>query len=186
MAKRIALVLATVFTILVIGGLAFDHHFRIERSITIAAQPAAIYPHVATLESWPEWTVWTREADPDSKFQFSGARTGAGAVMRWTGAKDGELRILSGDPSSGLTYEIVGGDAGSRIEGEILFEHEVGGTRVTWVNSGALGRRPFGGWVMLLAGPTFEDALGQDLQTGLERLKTRAETSAAACAEPAR
>lgn len=186
MAKRIALVLAIVLAILVIGGLAFDHHYRIERSIVIAAQPATIYPHVATLESWPEWTVWTREADPNSKFEFSGARTGAGAVMRWTGAKDGELRILTADPSTGLTYEIVGGDAGSSIAGEILLEREVGGTRVTWVNSGALGRRPFGGWVMLLAGPTFEDALGQDLQTGLERLKVRAETSDASCAAPAR
>lgn len=58
--------------------------FRVARSITIAAPPAAVFPKVNNFQNWPAWSPWEKY-DPNMKRTYSGPREGEGAQYAWEG-----------------------------------------------------------------------------------------------------
>lgn len=74
--------------VLVVGFLLFvasrADTFRVERSLTIAAPPAEIFPHINDLKKARVWSPWMK-LDPAAKVAFEGPSAGVGAASTWSG-----------------------------------------------------------------------------------------------------
>ncbi len=181
MLKSLLIVLTLVFATLIVGGMFLSNTYHVERSVLILTDKAAIYPQIATLKNWPEWTVWTKEADPSVQFVFEGSEVGKGASMRWDGDKEkmgsGELHLLEADPEHGVDYELTFNHGEYKSTGSLKLEAGSSGTRVLWTNDGTFGAKPIGGWVGLAFSSMMDDRMGGDFQKGLDKLKSRVEAA---------
>ncbi|MCK6444814.1 MAG: SRPBCC family protein [Planctomycetes bacterium] len=179
MLKTLIFVLSTVLVLFLVIGFFLPNDYRVESSVVIAAERQKVYDVVSDLETWPDWTTWSREFDPKCKWTFEGARTGAGAVMRWEGdperLRTGELRLVGAAVDRGVDYELLFSDKNFRTTGSIAFADDPQGVRVTWTNEGELGSKPIGGWVKVLIGSMLDRTMSGDFKTSLDRLKVRVE-----------
>ena len=177
MLKKILLGLLILIVLLLGIGFLLPTEWEVERSILINAPATAIYPRVATLKTWPEWTAWNRERDPDCEWSFEGPDTGAGAVMMWDGRvhRQGRLTIDTADPATGIQYTLEM-EGMPPLKGSIAFAADGSGTRVTWRDHGETGGMPWRNWGMLLLADSF---IGGFFEEGLQNLKSLAEAAAA-------
>lgn len=82
--------------------------YRVERSATISASPAAIYALLADFHEWPKWSPW-EEIDPDMKRTFSGPESGIGATYAWQGnrkAGEGRMEIIEASEPEALVIKL--------------------------------------------------------------------------------
>ena len=90
MLKTIAYVVA-VIAVVVVGILIYaatrPDTFRVQRSASIKAPPAKIFPLINDLRAWSAWSPYEKK-DPAMKRTFSGAPSGKGAVIEWDGDKN--------------------------------------------------------------------------------------------------
>ena len=177
MRKKLLIVggsLVCVFVLLMLGALALvSPEWEITRTRLIAAPQARIHATVADLHGWPEWTAWSREADPDAVWSFEGAPAGQGAIMRWSGPRfgQGHLTITKAE-LSGIEYEMVmESNGGMTVLGEISYRPVEGGTEVSWHDRGDLGWNP----LLRVLKPVFETTMGGAFEKGLEGLAERIE-----------
>lgn len=165
--------LLALITILLLVGLFLPRRYRVARHTEIRATPQVIFADLANLRRWPEWTVWNTDMDPTVQFQFDSPDTGPGAVYRWAGEKlgKGELKLTEANPTNGVAYvlQFEGGTA----EGSIDMTLQGDSVRVDWVNQGDVGKSPVGRYFALF----MDSMLGEQMEQGLARLKTRAETA---------
>ncbi|MBL9137708.1 MAG: SRPBCC family protein [Verrucomicrobiales bacterium] len=177
---NILVVLLGIIALFLLVGLFLPRNYRVERSVVINARPEAIYPDLADLRRWPEWTVWNQQMDPSAKFVFDSPETGVGAAYRWTGEKmgSGSLKLTTANPTNGVVYDLDFEGGMIRAEGTIRFGAAAGGSgvEVTWINEGDLGKNP----VNRYFGLTMDSMLGEQMAKGLSNLKARAEGGAAA------
>jgi hypothetical protein len=74
--------------------------FRYERSVTIAAPAATVFPHVNDFHKWEAWSPWEK-VDPNTKKTYGGSPSGVGATYHWSGDKnvgEGRMEILESKP----------------------------------------------------------------------------------------
>lgn len=74
--------------------------FRVERSATLSASPAALFEHVNNHRKFVVWNPFM-QLDPNVKNTFSGPESGVGAVCSWDGNKDigaGSCTIIESKP----------------------------------------------------------------------------------------
>jgi len=165
------------FVLLLVAGAAVLGYFRlpddyeIERRLEIAASPAAVYAVVSDLHTWPEWTIWNPDLDPQAVFSFPEQETGSGARMSWTGPKmgQGDLVLLECEAPRRVPYDVAMSEGQHRSQGWIEIEEVPGGSLVYWVHAGK-----FDG-VVKLFGPWLDAALGQQFEDSLMGLKERVE-----------
>jgi len=166
------------------AGLVLPAKVASERSITIAAVPELIYPDVAMLRAWPEWTAWNPRRDPHFKPTYEGPEVGPGAIQRWgpeaEGGK-GSLRVVEGDPQRGITFHLQLEEQDMGIDGRISFEREGTGTRVTWRDELDFTHSYLGRYF----GPLVDSDLSRRLDESLGNLKARSETRQRAAAAKA-
>ncbi len=89
----IALVIAVALVAVVISMQPAS--YRVVRTTTIAAPPAAIYARISDFHNWNAWSPWAK-LDPDMKQTFEGAPSGTGARYLWAGnsaAGEGSMAI---------------------------------------------------------------------------------------------
>lgn len=168
-------ILATVALLLMIG-LFLPRTYHVERSIDVQAGTGAIYPDLAGLRRWPEWTVWNRDMDPDVEMTYGSPDTGEGAEYSWRGPKlgNGQLKLVKANPATGIAYELSFDNGSMLSEGAISMEKAAGVVRVTWSNHGSLGKNPVNRYFGLM----MDRIMGPDFEKGLQRLKMRAESAA--------
>lgn len=149
-------------------------HFRVERSIRIAAPPAVIYALIADFHRWPAWSPYERK-DPRMQRDYRGASAGLGAIYAWNGNGEvgaGSLEISEAAAPVRLVMQL-------RFErpleahniAEFTLQPQDGMTQVRWAMSGPA---PY---VSKLIG-VFVDMdrmIGRDFEAGLAALKTAAE-----------
>jgi uncharacterized protein YndB with AHSA1/START domain len=169
---RLAVGLVAVALLVVIVGLFLPASWQLERSIVINVPPARLYPLVATPRRWQEWAMWNRR-DPATRPSFFGPGSGAGAGWAWDSRTEGKGRmtLLSADPGRGLTYELLLPDMASTSTGSILLQPQGAATRVTWTNTGSLGRNP----LKRVVAAFMDRWIGPDFEAGLANLKVLAE-----------
>ena len=169
---RLAGGLVAVALLAVIVGLFMPASWRLERSIVIEVPPERLYPLVATPRRWHEWAMWNRR-DPASRPSFFGPESGADAGWEWDSRTEGKGRmtLLSADPGRALTYELLLPDMASTSTGSIVLQPQGAATRVTWTNTGSLGRNP----LKHLLAPFMDRWIGPDFEAGLANLKVLAE-----------
>jgi len=153
----------------------------VEVSREIEATPAEIHPWIADLSRWPDWLA---DQGVEYTYTFEGPASGVGAIAT---SNDGrhEIRweITASDPQKGVWFdELLGGQ--SDAKGAILLEATSGGTKVSWVDRGSLGRDP----IKRIFHPLMQNQLAAAFQenlTSLERMVEAAKAAPEADEEPA-
>jgi hypothetical protein len=93
MLKIILISLAVIVIAFIVVVAMQPSEFRIVRSATMSAPPAAVFAQVNDFHKWEAWNPW-RRIDPAMKQAYEGAPVGTGAIYTWTGNNEvGEGRM---------------------------------------------------------------------------------------------
>ncbi|HSI59443.1 MAG TPA: SRPBCC family protein [Ideonella sp.] len=154
------------------GGLLLSPKFHIERSVVAQASPDKLYPLVASPRQWKNWSAWNQR-DPAMTIEYTGPEAGTGAGWAWKSAQegDGRMEMTAAEPGKRVGYALYFPDFDKPSTGELRFEPEGSGTRVTWTMDGDMGGNPAWRWMGLM----MDKMVGKDFEAGLNNLKTLAE-----------
>ncbi len=159
---------------LAVIGFLLPRRITVERSIGIDRPAEAIYPWVADLKTWPQWTVWNPAEDPSLAYTYSGAASGQGAAMSWTAKKlgDGTLTVTAAEPGRYLRYALRMEGRPMEVQGNIEIESAGGGaTLIQWFDTVDLGLNPLWRWM----GLRLKRSLGRAYRRNLAGLKRAVE-----------
>lgn len=170
MLKKILLVLAALVVILIAVVYTRPADFRYERSIVIAAPPAAIFEHVDDLTRWQNWSPWEK-LDPQMQRTFSATPRGAGATYAWKGNSDvgeGVMTIVDSNPSERIAMLLEFKEPmAATNQVEFRFTPNGDTTTVVWAMSG---RNNFVARAFDLV-MSIESMISKDFDKGLASLK---------------
>ena len=113
--------------------------FRVQRSATLSASPAALFEHVNNHHKFIVWNPFMK-LDPNVKVAYDGPQSGVGAVCSWDGNKDvgaGSCTIIESKPGELVRCQM---DWKRPMEGtatvDFTFKPEGDKTVVTWAMYG--------------------------------------------------
>jgi uncharacterized protein YndB with AHSA1/START domain len=174
MLKKILIVVAVLIVVILIIAATRPDSFRVERSTTIKASPAKIFPLINDFHNWPAWSPWEK-LDPTMTRTYSGAPAGKGTVYEWKGSGKvgaGRMEITDASAPSKIIIKL---DFIKPFEGHdttaYTLEPQGDSTKVTWTMSGPM---PFVSKIMCLF-VNMDRMIGKDFETGLANLKSLAE-----------
>ena len=169
---RIIVFLVIVVLLLLVGSLFIPKTWKVEAATAIGAEPMDVFQVVNDLQTWGEWTAWTKEKYPEMTRRYEGADSGKGAVMHWDdGNMPGVLEVVGSMAPSSFEYKLSM-DAGKNwMSGNFEFMPDAEGTRVIWSCSGS-DANPVAKYFMLF----FKSQIKNDFSLGLEGLKKRLES----------
>ena len=151
--------------------------FRVERTATISAPPAAVFGHVEDLHKWEAWSPWAK-LDPKAKVAYEGTPAGKGAAFTWSGndkVGEGRMTIVESQAADLVDIKV---DFTKPFEGTnsstFNFKPAGGGTAVTWTISG---HQNFIAKAMCIAF-SGKKMIGDQLDQGLAQLKAVVEKKA--------
>jgi Polyketide cyclase / dehydrase and lipid transport len=171
---RIFGVLVGIWVLLMLVGFVLPGHYRVERSVVIAAKPAVIFPHVGDLRAWRDWGVWFKR-DPAMQITYSPITNEVGAWSQWTSKSqgDGKMTVSAVHVPDDFEYRMDFTDMGMVSHGTLVLSPAPdGATRATMAMEGDLGRNPLYRWFGLFMGKL----IAPDFDAGLANLKTLSET----------
>jgi uncharacterized protein YndB with AHSA1/START domain len=149
--------------------------FKLSRSTTIAAPPAAVFAEVNDLHRWNAWSPWAK-MDPNMKMTFDGPAAGEGSSQSWTGnAKVGAGKMTitrSEAPSLVLLKLEFFKPFKATNQTEFTFKPEGQGTVVSWTMSG---KNNFMAKAIHLV-MNMDKVVGPQFEQGLTQLKATAES----------
>src|SRR5262249_30915903 len=139
--KRILIGVVVLVALLGLIGLVLPASRHVERSVSIATPPAAVFAIINDLRRFNEWSPWF-EKDPHARYTFSGPENGVGSRLEWASAKSsvgtGSQEIIESIRDQRVKTRL---DFGSQGHGESLLTlaPEGQGTRLTWGFDTSLG-----------------------------------------------
>jgi uncharacterized protein YndB with AHSA1/START domain len=176
----LAVVVVAVVALLCVAALRPDQ-MHVERSIDIAAPPAAVFAIVNDFHRFPEWSPW-QGLDPAMKTDLSGPPSGHGAAYHWAGndkAGEGRMTIDESAPYThiGIRLEFIKPFASTNLSAW-EFTPTATGTHVTWSFDGK------SEFMMKVMGVfmDMDKAIGGEYAKGLGNLKRLAEGPPASAA----
>lgn len=161
-------------------GLFLPGTMHVERTASIRAPVAKVFPLVADMHSWPAWSPW-HKTDPKIQLEYFGPRMGKGAGYSWSSnhkkVGNGRMTITAYEENRTLQTRMdfmENGTAG----GGFRFEPEGNSTRVTWymdsdTRQGNFFMKALGGYFGLI----FKGMIADDFDRGLDGLKKEAEAA---------
>jgi len=166
--KKILIALSIAMIALLVVGSQLPDEYSVQRSLSIAAEPAEVMQQLRDLGSWSEWSAWSKERDPQAEWTVQG--DGVGAILSWEGPVLGSVRMTLSEivDVRKFAYGLERQDGEFPSEGWLLLEATTEGTLVTWVHRGDLD-----GLSMRWYGLFFDSALGDELERGLQGLQAR-------------
>ena len=171
MAKKILIGIVGFLVLLAAASYLLPGTYHVERKTVVAAEPAAVYATLTDLETWPDWTAWSREADPDCEWTFSGDKHAIGHRMVWEGKVhgQGDMKFTALTPAEALRYDTIFDNGQFHSSGGFDLAAVDGGTEVTWFFGGESGMNPIGRWMVLF----MDTMVGPDFEAGLAGLAAR-------------
>ncbi len=155
-------------------GMTRPNDFSIQRSVSIKAEPAKIYPLLIDFRQWPAWSPWEK-LDPTMTRTLGGAASGPGATYAWSGSGKvgaGRMEILEAAAPSKVSIKL---DFIKPFEGHNVTDFTLvptgDRTEVTWLMRG---RAPFVSKLMGLF-VDMDKMIGKDFEAGLASLKAASE-----------
>jgi uncharacterized protein YndB with AHSA1/START domain len=191
MLKKILIGLGVVIVLFVIIVATRPSVVHIERTATMTAPPAAVFPMVNDFHSWAQWSPWDKR-DPAMKKDYEGG-PGEGAKYHWAGndqVGEGRMTITESKPNEKIAIKL---DFIKPMEGSntslFTFTPAGAGTKVTWsgdFNMNFMGKA-FGLFMNMddMVGKDFESGLGQLNAVSAAEAKKQADEAAAKAAAAA-
>ncbi|HEX4235459.1 MAG TPA: SRPBCC family protein [Caldimonas sp.] len=172
--QTVLIVIAVLIVGVLVAAAMRPSDFTVQRSASIAAAPAKIYPFLVDFHQWPAWSPWEK-LDPGMKRTHSGAPSGPGAVYAWEGSSKvgaGRMEIKDAAAASKVLIQL---DFLRPFEAHNITEFTLApradATEVTWQMRGPA---PFVSKVMGLF-VNMDKMIGKDFEKGLANLKAAAE-----------
>ena len=139
MLRKILIALAVIIVVFVVIVALQPKEYRVARSATISASPAAVFAQVNDFHKWEAWNPWGK-IDPAMKQAYEGAPAGVGAIYTWAGNNEvgeGRMTITESRPSEliRIKMEFFKPFAGTSTA-EFTFKPEGNQTAVTWSMTG--------------------------------------------------
>jgi hypothetical protein len=174
MIKKILLGLVAIVALVLIVGAFQSDTYRVERSVTIAAAPADVFPQINDLRKSQVWSPWVK-IDPAAKMTFDGPASGVGASNAWAGNSsvgEGRQTIVESTPNElvRLKLEFLKPMA-DVATAEFRLTPAGSGTTVTWSMSG---HKNYVSKVMCMF-VSMDKMVGGYFEQGLASLKALAE-----------
>ena len=140
MLLKIALALAVLVIAFLVTAALSPKTFRVARSATLPAPPAAVFPHVNDFRAWQGWSPWEK-LDPDLQRTYEGPAAGVGASYAWTGNNKvgaGRMTITESRPHEliRLRLEFLKPFAATNTADLTFTPAGEGRTTVTWTMNG--------------------------------------------------
>ena len=138
MIKKIVLGLAVLVIGVIAAAMLKSPDFRVERSITIAAPPEAVFVWFNSHKKFNEFNPWLK-MDPEAKVEYAGPETGVGSISTWHGKMTGKGKatITESKPNELIRLRM---DWLEPMEGvstvDYTFKAEGVKTNVTWAMYG--------------------------------------------------
>lgn len=180
--KKVLIGVVAVIAVAVLGFLAVammqPSEIHVERSVTIAAAPSDVFPHLSDLREFFEWSPWS-DVDPDQESTFSDPSAGVGAVYSWSGNEDvgvGHMTITEIETDRKVAIDLVFLEPWESAGQVSFLLAPVGdGTEVTWTFD------EHAGLMMKIMGlfMSMDEMLGADYEKGLASLAQTVETAVA-------
>jgi Polyketide cyclase / dehydrase and lipid transport len=149
--------------------------FRIERSATMGAPPAAVFGQVNDFHNWTNWSPWEK-LDPNLKRTYDGPSSGQGAIYSWEGNNKvgaGRMTITESRPSDliRINLEFLKPFKATNTA-EFAFQPNGNQTNVNWSMTG---QRNFvmKGFCLFM---NMDKLVGGDFEKGLAQMKSVVET----------
>lgn len=104
---KIIIVIAALFSLLLIYASTKPDTLHVERSIQIKAPPEKIFPLINDFHQWQAWTPYNK--DPAMKKTYGGSESGKGAYYTWEGNQEvgqGEITIAETTPPNQLVFDL--------------------------------------------------------------------------------
>ena len=191
MLKKVLAILAVAIVGLLVVIATRPDTYHVERAITIKAPPEAVFPAIADLKTFTEWSPWDKR-DPAMKKTFSATTTGVGATYEWQGNKEvgsGKMTVTESAAPAKVRHKLEFLEpfaAVADVEFDVAPGAATGESKVTW---GIDGKNNFMGKAVGLV-MDMDKTLGKDFDQGLGNLKQLVESKpapppAAAAAAPA-
>lgn len=179
MIRKLLVGIGIVVVVLVAVVATRPARFRVERSATVAAPPAAVFAHVNDFHAWGAWSPWEK-IDPGMQRTFGGAPAGAGSTYAWSGNHEigkGRMTIERSDPPRlvAIRLEFFEPMAATNAA-TFTFVPVPAGTQVTWAMEG---ENSFVGKAVSLV-MDVDAMVGDHFERGLATLKGIVETEAQA------
>jgi uncharacterized protein YndB with AHSA1/START domain len=171
-ALKIVGYLIALIVLLLLAGFLLPSAFKAERSVTINAPAEKVYPLVANVKSWKQWTVWNQR-DPNMEITYAGPESGVGAKWAWKSKSEGNggMEFTAAEPNKRLGYKLTM-EGMNPSTGDVILTPAGNGTKVTWTMAGDAGMNPLTRWF----GYFMDRLVGPDFEAGLANLKKLAET----------
>ncbi len=173
--RLVAYVVAVILLLCLVIAFFLPSTFSVQGSGVIAASADQVYAKFATPRTWARWSAWTTEADPTLAYTYSGPDSGVGAVMAWTAKKmgNGRMQIVEAVPGQRVRYDLSMTGSDMTVHGDVRFETVPEGTKVTWSDSGTLGKNV----LLRYLAPVLDTALKAAYQKSFEKLQREAKGS---------
>jgi hypothetical protein len=168
---RILLGLVAVIAVLAVFIASRPSDFRVSRSETMRAVPAAVFAQVNDFHKWDAWSPWIK-LDPNATVRFEGPESGEGAKFFWSGnaeVGEGGMTLVESKPDERvkIRLDFVKPFAGT-ADAEFTFEPvATNETKVTWSMSG---KNNFGAKAISLV-IDCDKMIGENFETGLANMK---------------
>jgi hypothetical protein len=173
---KILIVLALIVVVILVVAAQKSDYFRVERSISVSASPAAAFAQVNDFHKWGAWNPWAK-MDPAMKETYDGAPSGVGASYSWSGNKNvgiGRMTLTESRPFEQIKIrlEFLKPFAATNTA-EFTFKPDGNQTIVTW---SMFGKSNF---ICKLMGlfMSMDKMCGSQFEKGLADLKTASEAA---------
>ena len=176
MIKIILIALALIIIVLLVVVALRPADFRITRSISIAAPPAAVFAQVNDFHKWEAWSPWAK-LDPSMKTTFEGSAEGPGNIYTWSGNSEvgeGRMTLTDSDPSDlvRIKLEFLKPITATNTT-EFTFKPEGNQTAVTWNMTGTNNFMSKAFDLVM----NMDKMVGKDFEKGLAQLKAKVESA---------
>lgn len=132
MVRRSSLCLAALIPLTVACG---PPHTHVERSATYTATLDDVYPLVADLKTFYEWSPWSK-TDPNQTVEFSDPSSGMDAWYSWKGNEEvgsGKMTVIAEEKNKLVTHKLQFFEPWEGIsESGFVLEEQGDKVKVTW------------------------------------------------------
>jgi hypothetical protein len=173
---KILLALVAIVIVLVMVVALQPAEFRVARSASIAAPPAAVFAQVNDFHNWEAWNPWGK-IDPAMKQTYEGAPAGVGAIYTWIGNNEvgeGRMTLTESRPSELILIKLeFFKPFAATNTAEFTFKPEGNQTVITW---SMFGDKTFIAKAIHLF-MNMDKMIGGQFETGLASIKSIVEAA---------